>query len=414
MTLIVIVIFSTLLLIAYLFDLTSSKTKIPSVILLLMLGLLVNRTLTLFTLTLPDLSSILPILGTLGLILIVLEGALELHMDKTKLPLIKKSIVAAALPMMALALVITYLFMILSHTDFKTSLINAIPLCIISSAIAIPSVRNLTEENKEFVIYESSLSDIMGVLFFAFIAFNRNFDAGSFAMFGIEIVIITVISIAATILLSYLLNKIDHHIKFVPIILLIILIYAVAEIYHLPALIFILIFGLAIGNLDQIAKWKWIEVFKPRELTNEVVKFRDLTIEGAFLIRSLFFLLFGFLMQLSEILNVSSLPMAVGIVALIFFFRMIQLKLLKLPLKPLMFVAPRGLITILLFLSIDPANQIDFVNRALIIQIILISAIVMMVGIILSPGKGDDNKKVNEESPIDELADGSLTKTANS
>jgi hypothetical protein len=50
----------------------------------------------------------------------------------------------------------------------------------------------------------------------------------------------------------FLLNKIDHHIKFVPIILLIILIYEISKIFHLPALIFILVFGLSIGNLDEL------------------------------------------------------------------------------------------------------------------------------------------------------------------
>jgi hypothetical protein len=42
-------------------------------------------------------------------------------------------------------------------------------------------------------------------------------------------------------MLSFLLNKIQHHIKFVPIVLLIILIYEISKIFHLPALIFILV-----------------------------------------------------------------------------------------------------------------------------------------------------------------------------
>lgn len=101
-----------------------------------------------------------------------------------------------------------------------------------------------------------------------------------------------VVSFVATIGLSYLLSKIEHHIKFVPIILLVVLIYAVSKIYHLPGLIFILLFGLFIGNLDELKQFKWIEKFRPDELNKEVNKFKELTTEGAFLIRALFFLLF--------------------------------------------------------------------------------------------------------------------------
>lgn len=258
---------------------------------------------------------------------------------------------------------------------------NAIPFCVISSAIAIPSVRNLSSHNKEFVIYESSLSDILGVLLFNFLALNETIDRFSFGNFALQLLIITVVSFIATIGLSFLLTKIEHHIKFVPIILLVVLIYAVSKIYHLPGLIFILIFGLLIGNLDELKRFKWIEKFKPDELSNEVNKFKDLTIEGAFLIRALFFLLFGYLIETSEVLNADTVIWALAIVFFIFAIRLIQLKLSKLPLKPLLFVAPRGLITILLFLSIEKTNTISLVNKSLIVQVIILTALLMMFGL---------------------------------
>jgi hypothetical protein len=66
----------------YLFDLTA-RTKIPSVILLLLLGWMVRDNL-LFDINLPDLTATLPVLGTIGLILIVLEGSLELELNRSK------------------------------------------------------------------------------------------------------------------------------------------------------------------------------------------------------------------------------------------------------------------------------------------------------------------------------------------
>ena len=80
-----------LLLLAYAFDFSSSKTKIPSVILLLILGFSVKQLLNIFHITLPDLTPVLPVLGTIGLILIVLEGSLELELNKSKLAFVGKT-----------------------------------------------------------------------------------------------------------------------------------------------------------------------------------------------------------------------------------------------------------------------------------------------------------------------------------
>ncbi len=387
MTATVIITFCSLLLIAYLFELSSSTTKVPSVILLLLLGWLVRQITLFFNVQLPDFSAILPIFATIGLILIVLEGSLELDLNKSKVSLIKKSFIGALIPIFVLAFSGAYLFHFLGDYSFKDSLINAIPLCVISSAIAIPSVRNLTSENKEFVIYESSLSDIIGVLFFNFITLNEYFDLISFGFFGLQLVIIIIVSFIATIGLSFLLSKIEHHIKFFPIILLVILIYEIAKYYHLPALVFILLFGLFIGNLDQLKQFKLIGRFHPDELNEEAHKFKELTIEATFLIRSLFFLLFGYLLETSEILNTETLGWSIGIVAAIFIIRAVQIKLSKLPIKPLLFVAPRGLITILLFLSIAPAHRILFVNNSLIVQVIILTALVMMLGLMTNNKK---------------------------
>lgn len=370
-----------LLLIAYLFDLTASYTKIPSVILLLLLGWIVKEVIVFFDIPIPDLSSTLPILGTIGLILIVLEGSLELELNKSKIGLIKKSVLGALIPLMAMAFALAYAFHYYGGYDFKTCLTNAIPLCVISSAIAIPSVRNLTSDQREFTIYESSMSDIFGVVFFNFVAFNTDFGLETFGYFSLEILIIITISVIATFLLSFLLNKIDHHIKFVPIILLIILIYEISKIFHLPALIFILVFGLTIGNLDEIKHLKWTKSFRLDLLNKEVHKFKELTVEATFVVRALFFLLFGYLIKTSEIINPDTILWALAIVAIIFALRFCQLYLSKMSIFPLLFVAPRGLITILLFLSISADAVLPFVNKSLIIQVILLTAIIMMVGL---------------------------------
>ena len=229
------------------------------------------------------------------------------------------------------------------------------------------------------------MSDILGILFFNFIVLNETIETLSFISFALQLLIIAMVSFIATIGLSFLLSKSRHHIKFVPIILFVILIYAISKVFHLPALVFVLLFGLFIGNIDELKQFKWLQRFEPDQLNAEVQKFKSIVVEATFLIRTLFFIIFGYLIETAEILNKETLIWSIGIVSGIFILRFIFLKFTKLPLNPLLYIAPRGLITILLFLAISPSQSISFVNNSLIIQVIILTALIMMVGIITGP-----------------------------
>jgi hypothetical protein len=138
------------------------------------------------------------------------------------------------------------------------------------------------------------------------------------------------------------------------------------------------------------------------ELSKEVHKFKDIAAEGTFLIRTMFFLLFGFLIDTRELLNTETLSWAGIIVASIFLFRFVQLKFINLPVSPLLFIAPRGLITILLFLAVLPPHSIDIVNKPLIIQVIILTALVMMIGLMTVKsvsGTTKEEEQVPHEKP---------------
>ncbi|KAF2518682.1 sodium:proton antiporter [Flavobacterium salilacus subsp. salilacus] len=397
----IILVLCLLVLLAYIFDLTSSKTKIPSVLLLLALGFLVRQLCNFFGITLVNLESVLPILGSVGLILIVLEGALELELTKDKIPVIKRSVIIGFVPLIILALILAFAFNYITGIDFKICLINAIPLAIISSSVAIPSVRSFMKSDREFVIYESSISDIIGVILFNFVTMHESFGFMAFGSFFVQLLIIIVISFIATGMLSFMLSRLEHQIKFVPIIFLVILIYEISKEFHLPSLVFILVFGLFLNNLNEIRHISWIQKLKPKVLRREVHKFREITIEATFLVRALFFLLFGYLIELKEVLNADVVLYSAAITAGIYFIRIIALKLARTRLIPLLFIAPRGLITILLFLSIIPENRLPFMNRSLIIQVIIFTSLIMMMGTISS-------KKEPKESEAEETDSGEI------
>lgn len=401
MTIAIIIIVCVLLLIAYVFDLTASKTKIPSVILLLILGYGSRQLANVIGINVPDLSSFLTIFGTIGLILIVLEGSIDLELNRSKLMVVGKSALTAFIPILFMGFFLAFIFSLFNDAPFRINMLNVIPLCVISSAIAIPSVRHICKKDKEFIIYESSFSDIIGVLFFIFLLTQTVINFSSFTNFGLQILLMFFISFLATIILVVLLSKITNHIKFAPIVILIILIYAVAEEFHLPALIFIFIFGLFLGNISKIEKIKVIQKYYPTNLNAEVHRFRELITEGAFLIRSMFFLIFGFLIETAELFNGGTFLYALMVVCVIFIFRFAILKMMKMNVDPLMFVAPRGLITILLFLSIPAAYAIPQINRSLIIQVIVLTAVVLMLGLILSKSQ----KPNSSETLLDEDSD---------
>lgn len=396
MTATIIITLCILVLIAYIFDITSSKTSIPSVILLLLLGFIARELTIYLNIEIPDLSPLLPGLGTIGLILIVLEGSLDLELSKTKMLTVKKSFISALAPMVILGLLIGFYFSYTGNVSLKDGISNALPFCVISSAIAIPSVKNLNNTKRTFIIYESSFSDILGVIFFNFITFNEIINLFSITHFITQFIIMAVIAITSTALLSLLLSKINHHVKFIPIVLLLILIYELSKIYNLPALIFILVFGLAVGNLDKLSGIRSIKILRVEELKQEINKFKGLVTEFTFLIRTLFFLLFGFLMDKSTILNIDTVIPAVLIVMLIFFLRAVQLLLLKIELRPILFIAPRGLITILLFISIPVNQSLWHVEDSLIIQVIILSTLLMMFGLMLKKEKREIIKNIDD------------------
>ncbi len=202
MTATIIITLSILILIAYAFDLSSKHTRVPTVILLLVLGWGMRQLAVFFKVGLPELQPLLPILGTVGLILIVLEGGLDLELNHSKRKVLNRSAISALLPLIVLQLGVGYAFSYFSGTSLINGMVNALPLCIISSAIAIPSVRYLSDKDREFVIYESSFSDIFGVILFNFFIENETVTLGAVGHFILQAIIMLLISMAASMLLA--------------------------------------------------------------------------------------------------------------------------------------------------------------------------------------------------------------------
>ncbi len=379
----VLIISSSLILISYLFNFITKKTNIPSVLLLIGLGIGMRLFADGRGFKLGRINDILPILGTVGLILIVLEGAMELELDRKKSKLIWQSLAAALGILLATAFTMATPLAI-AYGDFHRGLLNAVPLAVISSAIAIPSVAHLTDPHKkEFITYESSFSDILGIMLFNFVLVNDDFTWGSLGHFLGEVVLILVMCTLGCIVLVYLMSRITQHVKFFLIIALLILVYSLAKLFHLSPLLLILAFGLMMNNINLVIPPFLQKYLVQEKLEEELPIFKSITAESAFLIRTYFFVLFGFSIDLASLTNPKVWLIGGIMVVCLYTMRAMYLKwILNIPLLPEVFIAPRGLITVLIFFGI-PATMIlpDF--SGVLLFTIIATNIIMSGGLIL-------------------------------
>jgi len=392
---------------SYTFDLIAKKTKVPSVIFLFGTGLGIQYALKYFGIDMPAVSQFLPVIGTVGLVLIVLEGALELRFEKDKIGLIRTTFGSAFFILIITALILTFLFRYMTHLPFQTCLVNAIPLAIISSAIAIPSVSDLPKNKKEFVIYDSSLSDILGIMFFYYAKQNESYGLNSYLNLGKDILITIVIAVVISVIFLFLIKRITHHIKFFLILSLLVLVYAIGKKFHLSSLIVVLFLGLFLNNAEIIPIARFKELFLYEKLRSDLNQFLLLTAESAFIIRTFFFLIFGYIMDIHSLLNWSVLMNGVIAVIVIYGVRALYLKYIaKHDLLPELYVAPRGLISILLFLDIPVGMKLSDTADGLLLFVILASSIIMTFGLI------KNKKPQGSTSPFPEALAGSADTSA--
>jgi len=391
-------ILSILVLISYLFEVISPRTKIPSVLLVLSLGISIKQLLIYLAIPAPILDHVLPLLGTIGLILIVFEGALELPVDRTNVPMIRKSVLSSLISLILTSACIAFFFKIAFAASLQQGMLYAIALSVISSAIAVPTARLFSKEQSSFIVFESSFSDIIGVLLFNFFLLNEKITPMSGVNFILQIFFSLIISILGTAVLVFLLNNLKHKIRFIPIIAVMLIMYAVAKHFHLSALILVLVMGLFLANAEKFAQQLNRFKLNPQRLLTEVKKLEEIIAELTFVIRVSFFLLFGYTMNIEELFNPNTALLASVVVMAIVFFRAMLLWILKLPWFPYLFIAPRGLITLLLFMSVPLTLVIPQISKGFITQVVVMSILIMMISTVFSPKK---NKSLGSSLPAD-------------
>ncbi|NJN42652.1 MAG: sodium:proton exchanger [Flammeovirgaceae bacterium] len=393
---IIIIGLALVIIISFLFDKVAKKTSVPSVLMLIAFGIGIRQGLDYFQIESGDqLFGTLELLGIIGLIMIVLEAALDLELRADKAPVIIKALGVALVALIASSLGIAYLIQQLIIPDFFTSLLYAVPLSIMSSAIIIPSVAGLMPSKREFLIYESALSDILGIMFFYFLLGNA--ETASVGQIVTDVVINIVVTIVVSIIVSYLLvllfQNITGHIKLFLLISVLIALYAVGKLFHLSSLMIILVFGLVLNNNKIFFRGKLAKLIDQSILGTIVHEFHTITLETAFVVRTFFFVVFGVTLDLLSLVNIETGLISLAVVAILFAVRLITLKLFALKsIFPELLIAPRGLITILLFFAIPLEFQVATFDKGILLYTILLTALIMMVGLMGKKEQAEDVK----------------------
>ena len=396
-TLSILFVLPLLIIFSYLFDTFARKTKFPAVILLMITGILIRTACNVYGYTDFDfLENLIPVLGTIGLILIVLEGAVELEINREKLPLILKGFLAALFILIANIWILQWVFGVLFQMEHNEAVLYAIPLSIISSAVAIPSAAGLISKEKEFVTYESTFSDILGIMIFNYAI--RQFESdqsliGGTALvsLGLQILGVIVISLAITYILFRLLQQIHHHVKFFLILALLILVYAFGKLFHLPALVTIFIFGIFLSNVKSLLPQFLLNYLDIEQTEKGFHEFHILTAESTFIVRTFFFLFFGFSIEIIDFDSFSPIIYGLLIFMVMIVIRYVYLSATTLKIKPsaLVYMSPRGLISILLFIQLKEVSFLNTttspIDERVLLVVILGSMLVMLLGTLKKP-----------------------------
>ena len=376
---------SSVIILSFFFGEMARKTNIPSVLMLIILGLIIQYVAG-DLINKNDLDFLLTILGTVGLIMIVLEAALELKLSRDKYWPIAKALFIALVGLLASTYVAaSILEWRVEGMDTATAWLYATPLSILSSAIIIPSVGGLKLEKKEFHIYESTFSDIMGIMLFYFLTGQLDAAEHSSGLggFGGTVLLTIGLSIIASYIIIFIFQNIKSHTKLFLLIAVLLLFYAVGKMMHLSSLIIILVFGLIIANMKLFFRGKLGELLHVERANNIYEGLHTITMETAFVVRTFFFVIFGLTISLATLYNLEVAMISLLIIASIYAIRFVVLRLfVGKDILPQLFIAPRGLITILLFYAIPTSAKVEGFEPGILLFIIIATSIIMTLALI--------------------------------
>ncbi len=377
------IVFCLILIGSFFFNYLQKKLHISAVILLLLSGVILQ--LALPTLSISD--AYLKIFGTLGLLIIVLEAVVDLEVHGHNYKMFLMALCVSIVIVVLTSALIAWGFMLAYNLSLHAAVIYAIPLSIVSSAIVIPSLSNLEGVTKEFLILESIFSDIIGVLLFNFLISSNEIDLVNISKFSINFTFMLIISLITTIVLGIALSRDKIKNLHILILAVLILTYSIAKWFHLSALLLILIFGVFLRNLPMILNTRFGMKCLGNYLNHVTIhknlhSMQDLIEDLGFIVRSIFFVLLGYSIKLSSLISLKVILLGFMVVVITYAIRWLILhRTLSSDVVLATTMAPRGLITVLLFFQIPNELQSQLFDEGITFFVVIASTLVMSGGL---------------------------------
>jgi NhaP-type Na+/H+ or K+/H+ antiporter len=299
-----------------------SRTRVPDVLLLTIIGILLGPVLHLVTPA--NFGSIGPIFATVTLIIILFEAGLSLDLDVLRgaiRPTLALTGINFGITLVSVGIAAHYMIAL----PWGLALMLGAIVASTSPAVIVPLTRRLvmTESSKTIVFLESALSDVLSIV--VAIGFMDSFRLGQVhftQMIGQLIATLLLAGMAGAasgFLWSALLVRIrglENSIFTTP--AFVFVLFGIVEIFGFSGYVAAVVFGAVLGNIEAFHGVPWMRRYLPDEAITLNEAERTFLAEVVFLLKTFFFVYVGVSIHFTD------LPLALAALALtslIFFLR---------------------------------------------------------------------------------------------
>lgn len=307
---------------AHLFTGIFSRTRVPDVLLLTIIGIILGPVLHLVKPA--NFGNIGPVFATVTLIIILFEAGLSLDVD------IIKGAIRPTLLLTGINFLITLFFIgaashFLIGLPIRLGLMLGAIVASTSPAVIVPLTRRLTMEpsSKTIVFLESALSDVLSIV--VAIGFMDSFRLGQIhltQMIGQIIATLILAGIAgagSAFLWSAILLRIrglENSIFTTP--AFVFVLFGIVEIFGFSGYIAAVVFGAVLGNIEVFHSLAWMRRYLPNEAITLNLEERNFLAEVVFLLKTFFFVYVGVSIKFADL---RMIYFALALTGLIFLLR---------------------------------------------------------------------------------------------
>jgi NhaP-type Na+/H+ or K+/H+ antiporter len=307
---------------AHLFTGVFSRTRVPDVLLLTIIGIILGPV---FHLVAPaNFGSIGPVFATVTLIIILFEAGLSLDLDILKgaiRPTLMLTGINFLITLFAVGIAAHYMIGLPSRLGLMLGAIVAST----SPAVIVPLTRRMVmaQSSKTIVFLESALSDVLSIV--VAIGIMDSFRLGRLhltQMIGQIIATLLLAGIAgaaSAFLWSALLLRIrglENSIFTTP--AFVFVLFGIVEIFGFSGYVAAVVFGAVLGNIEVFHGLAWMRRYLPDEAITLNLEERNFLAEVVFLLKTFFFVYVGVSIKFTDL---SLIYIALALTALIFVLR---------------------------------------------------------------------------------------------